>query len=703
MRFDRLFRAKILSVWALVTALAGCATQPSIIPPPLDLPPRVAEQSALAPEAAAAARADERFATTPRPPAGPSASAPLEELAPPATETGKADRWVNFENLPLPSFIDVVYATSLKRNISIDPAVMERKDLVTLRNAKPLTAAQLEDMARKVLKTYGVAVIDVGGLVRFVPDTDLSGYNPEIRRGRALPETPMPIRPIFQLVELTSVRNTDVALWINTMFGSKVKLQEDGSRNAVMLSGTTDDVRSAIEAIKVLDQPSMRGRNSLRISPQFLSTDELARRLVEVLAGEGYSAAIGAAATGGAPILIVPISTINSLIVFTADQAILDHVVEWARTLDQPNERNAGRTLFSYPVKFTDAEALAGTLQQLLSGGALSTQAPTAGATAAPAASAANVGVVVDKGTNTIIFQSSGEDYSQILALLQRLDKPTREALIEVTVAEVRITDGKELGVGWLVKESGANGRDNIEYGTLPGDVIDGGLSTLGSAGFNFVLFNDASDRRVVLNALASSNRATVLSSPRVIAKNGETATIQVGAEVPVITSQQTNAATDGGVLNSVQYRPTGVILRVKPVIHSGDQVDIEISQEVSSAAATETGVSDSPTFSTRRLETKLSMSNGSTVLLGGLVSSNTTDGSAGVPLLKDIPLIGQAFRTNSKMKDKTELIIMITPYVINDDHDARAITEAFRAQLGDWAGKPAQANGDSAPADSSR
>ena len=203
-----------------------------------------------------------------------------------------------------------------------------------------------------------------------------------------------------------------------------------------------------------------------------------------------------------------------------------------------------------------------------------------------------------------------------------------------------------------------------------------------------------------MLNALANSNRATVLSSPRVIAKNGVEATIQVGQEVPIITSQQTTSATEGGVLQSIQYRQAGVILKVKPVIHSGDQIDIEISQEVSSANRTETGVTSSPTFSTRRLETRLSMRNGSTVLLGGLVSTNISDGSAGVPLLKDIPLLGQAFRTNSRSREKSELIIIITPYVINDDHDARAITEAFRSQLGEWArGAPAADAADRAEA----
>ena len=128
---------------------------------------------------------------------------------------------------------------------------------------------------------------------------------------------------------------------------------------------------------------------------------------------------------------------------------------------------------------------------------------------------------------------------------------------------------------------------------------------------------------------------------------------IQVGQEVPIITSQQTttgqtNLANQTAILQTVQYRNTGVILRVRPVIHSGDQIDLEVSQEVSAAAATNTGVNNSPTFSSRKLETKLTLRNGATVMMGGLISNDGADGTAGLPWLKDIPILGQLFGTKT-------------------------------------------------------
>lgn len=654
--------------------LNACVANSPVIPPPLDLPKKIAEHSTLQQEDKQAREQAMRIGETPKPPVPERLQtgqpAPLPETV---TAEEKADIALSFEQLPLPNFIQVVYAEILKKNVNLDPKVIERKDLVTLRTGELQTPSQVENTTRLLLKSYGIAVVDIGGLVRVVPDNAALGYLPEIRRGRALPETPLPLRPIFQLVELEAVRNTDIASWIRLMFGDKIKLQEDPVRNAVLLNGTTDDVMAALEAVQILDQPLMKGRQSFRISPLYWSADELAKKLAEILQAEGYS--VGASVSAGftMPITLLPVAAVNSIFVFAVSPQILDHAIAWAKELDKPNEKGVGRSFFTYQAQYTDAQALAATLESLLSG------AKPAGAAGAPA-TAALARVVVDKASNSIIFQGNNEDYGQIRSLLQGLDKPSKEALIEVTVAEVALNDNSQLGVEWLIKEARLDGTQIIA-GTL------GGLG-IGGAGLNYRRIDSAGDTRLLINALASSNRATILSSPRIVARNGETATIQVGQEVPIITSQQTSPTTGstGSVIQTVQYRTTGVVLNVKPVIHSGDQVDLDVTQEVSSAQTTTTGVNTSPTFSTRKLQTKLSLKNGATVLLGGLISNNKSQGDAGIPLLKDLPLLGQLFRTDTETSNRTELIILITPYIIADDNDAVAVTDAFRKQLGGWA-----------------
>ncbi len=176
----------------------------------------------------------------------------------------------------------------------------------------------------------------------------------------------------------------------------------------------------------------------------------------------------------------------------------------------------------------------------------------------------------------------------------------------------------------------------------------------------------------------------SILSTPRILVKSGEVASIDVGTEVPIITSQATAPdLNDGSILQSIQYRKTGVLLEIEAVVHSGQRVDLKLSQEVSEAAATDTSDISSPSIFSRRLQTSLSLQDGESTLLGGLISSTRTDGKTKVPLLGDIPVIGRAFQNRRREGTRTELLMLITPYVIEDASQARAITGAIRSRFG--------------------
>jgi len=669
--------------------LSACAPIRPGLPAPLTLPASARDTGAADAAAAAASRRDElRVVDLPSVPArtvtqfAKSREAAATSRAEGAPSDGDDVGTINLQQVPLPTFVQLVYAEMLKRNVNVDPAVQARKELVTFRTGAAQKAGQLDNAVKLLLKSYGVAVIDVGGLVRVVPDNAQLGNLPELRRGDASPDTPLPLRPIYQLVGLQAVRQNEVAGWLKTLFGTRLNVQEDLSRNALLLSGTPDTMQAALEAIRVLDQPVMTGRRSVAISPAFWSADDLARRLIEVLGAQGYSVApLGQPPGVRYPVILLPVVGTNQIYVFATSDDVVQHVLNWARTLDKPNERGIGKNYFTYQVKHKDAGTLAKTLEQLLSGSRSRVSPATTGA--AGAASAPLTSVVVDQSTTMLIFQAGADEYSQFTALLQTLDRPAKGALIEVTVAELSVIENSQLGVEWLFNQDLGGGRTGT-FGT------QGGIG-LGSGGFNFRVLNTAGSVRLALNALASNNQATILSSPRVLTRNGEQALIQVGQEVPIITSQQTttgtiSTGTQAAILQTVQYRNTGVILRVKPVIHSGDQVDLEVSQEVSAASATNTGVNNSPTFSSRKLETKLTLRNGATVMMGGLISNDAGDTDAGIPGLKDIPFFGHLFSNKTKSGTRRELVVLITPYILNDSHEAEAMTDAFRKMLGPWA-----------------
>lgn len=600
--------------------------------------------------------------------------------APPApTSASFEDREasVSLNAMPLPQFIDAVFGTILKRNISIDPQVMQRKDMVSLRTGKPQSAASLFSAAKGVLRSYGVAVQEFEGLVRFVPDNGDTGLLPEIRRGRALPDVPETVRPVFYFVELEYTNVSYASNWIKTAFPNKLTVQDDPARNGVLLTGQVQYINAATQMLQVLDQPLMRSRVSARIVPVFWSADELSRRLTEILTAEGYYA--GSTPTAPSPVMLMPVGSINAVLVFATNQKLLDHVLFWARDLDQPTRAAGTGNYFTYGVRNADATDIAATLQQVMGGGVASTAGASVtgntGTTAARSSGGAPR-IVVNKATNSLIIQTTPSEYQQWYSLLQELDRPARSALVSVTVAEVNLSENEQFGFNWLVKQFEVNGTPvNMSANLGVADVSSTG-------GFSLKI---GSLPTLALSALASKTKVHILSNPSILTRSGEDATISVGNEVPVITSQQSNANTNtnnGGVLQTIQYRNTGIILRVRPVVHSGGRIDLDVSQEVSSAVQTTNGVNASPTISTRKLDTKLTVADGNTVVIGGLMQDSRNDSGGGVPYLKDAPILGGLFRNHNNKGEKTELVVLITTYAIEDEFDAQAISEAFRTRF---------------------
>ena len=594
---------------------------------------------------------------------------------------------VNVESLPLPAFINEVFGNLLGMSFEVEASLQTKKDLVTLRVNEPQTPAQLYQVARQILDNYGVAGVKQGDILRFVPTASApaGGEPPLLISGRTLPDVPVSHRPVFQIVPLRVVRNVQVASWLRQIYPStKLQISEDPERNAIILSGMPDLVRNAAEAVAFLDQPNMKGRYSLRIEPVFLSADELSTQLVSVLNTQGFTATQGA---GLASVIVLPLKTVNAVIAFAADAQVLDHVKRWAGTLDKPGhlpKKELG--LFFYPVQNTKAENLSKVLTPLLQGVVADPIAQTpatatpnvANNPSIPQSTAGAVGskrIVVDTIRNAILYQGDAESWARLLPILKEMDQPSKQTLIEVTIAEVSLDDQEQMGIEWLIKDLNLGGMT----GTLASN-----LSVAAGAGSGLTYtFNSAGQTRAVLNAFAANRQVNILSSPRVMVKSGESASINVGTDVPIVTSQSSDPTTvragTTGVLQQIQYRRTGIILNVKPTVHAGNRIDLEVNQEVSLAQA---NTISSPAISNRSVETKLSLSDGGSVLLGGLISSNTNRGHSGIPILKDLPLIGSIFRSDKQTYERTELMIVIVPYVINTDQDAQSMTESFRQRL---------------------
>jgi general secretion pathway protein D len=677
----------------LLTACAGPVGNPGA--DLRTLPEKGEEPAALVPSSPLVAAGGAQHTAIlggPPPPGAP--ETPIRPEAP-FTLSG-APASLTIEQMPLPAFINTVLGDTLHLTFEVDPRIAQRNDLVTLRTGRPLSPSELLALARTVLRDYGIDVVFSGNLARVVPNEALMSQSPSVVRGRSTADVAENMRPIFQYVSLRGVSASDMAAWLQAALGTKVRISTTPQGNAVLILGLPEDIQAANEVIGTLDQPRLAGHRSLRIEPVFWSAAQLSEKLIDILRAEGYF--VGPNLQNPGAVVVLPLRPSNTLVVFASDQKTLTHVEAWVRDLDHASQIDPQRSLFFYRVRNTTAESLAAVLNSVLQGrfAARAAAAPSEAAgpppgqppfppgapPGAPPATAAGPPpgtppsgrIVTDPARNAIIFQGSADEFAQLRPLIESLDQAPREAIIEATVAEVTLADNDTLGAEWVAS-----------LGARPNEIIQNVMTGIGTAGFTFTVLNRAGATRLIINALASNNRVKVLSTPKILSRSGGEAKIQVGAQVPIVTSQGTSSQLQqqgtSAILQSIQYKDTGVILTVKPTIYAGSQIDLEIRQEVSEAVPNTTSQLSSPVINTRTVSTQLSLQDGATVLLGGLIMENANSTSTGIPGLKDIPGVGFLFGTQNVMKTRSELFVFITPYIVNSSEDAARLAESFKNQ----------------------
>ena len=595
---------------------------------------------------------------------------------------------VSFHDVPLVPFINEVFGEELGMSFVISPGLREKSDLVTLKLTEPLPPSQLFATARRVLAEYGVELREVeSGVLSFAPSQEIATRDvPLLVSGRTLPEVPATHRVIFQLVPLHVVRGPQVRGWLKQAFDSKdLEILEDPDRSALILSGDADTLARALAMIEVLDQPLLRGRHGLIVEPVFMSAGELAQALSSVLKAEGYATSTGA---GIGTVVLLALESVNKVIVFAADPQILDHAAQWARTLDTRQKEAIEEAVFTYEVRNTQAKELMETLNQMLGAGAAAAPSPepepdaedgsaVQGTAALGEAQPASGRLVVDRNRNLLLFRGSGKEWAELREVIEKLDRSVPSVLIEVLVAEVSLNDEEKTGFEFLV--SGALGSRGLTVGTL-------NTLGVGAGGLSFTL-DSAGQTRAMLNFFRKDDRVVIRSRPRLLVKSGETASIDVGNEIPIITQRSnSNTEVEGStnVLQEVTYRKTGVQLEIKPLVQANGLVDLQISQQLSEALpGAATSITGSPTILNRQISTNLTLKDGGSLLMGGLISGNQSAGLTGVPLLADLPLLGRLFRADSLQQDRTELMVMVTPYVVADHEEGWELTRQVQEQLG--------------------
>lgn len=419
---------------------------------------------------------------------------------------------------------------------------------------------------------------------------------------------------------------------------------------AVLLEGPPAEVETARQLLAAIDVETDHRAAVEFIRPRFVDPTAMAAELTQLLeAAEIRNVRIAALPNSG------------GLAVVSQGAVARETVKAWVAELDR--EPEAGSLSFWKP-QHASAAALAESVSKALAEGPV---AATGAARSGPAS------ISADEATNALIIRATPGALKEIEALLQRLDQPPVQVMIEATIIEVTLNNDFRFGLDWRINPSS---RDSFSLSRVASGAVAPAFP-----GFSYSYINQ--DVNVAVNALSAKTDVQVISTPRIIAMENETASLQVGDEVPVLTqTAQSVENPNAPIVNQIEYRDTGVLLRVKPRVNGNGQVVLEVAQEFSEVARTiESGI-DSPTIQQRRLESTLTVQDGGTVALGGLIRGSRARGRTGVPWLSSIPVLGAAFRTEEREQDRTELVVFLTPRVLRTagdiaDAGARAVEDA--------------------------
>jgi general secretion pathway protein D len=398
--------------------------------------------------------------------------------------------------------------------------------------------------------------------------------------------------------------------------------------------------------------------------------------------------------------VLIPIEQIGAIALFATEKLYVDRVSYWAQQLDKPTQTNDKQYFMFYP-RFARATDLGESVSALLGSATSGTanrsrdtqsampetqssvqienqsnvQAESSGSSAQQAVSSVkteNLTMTVDARSNAIIFYTTGKHYQALLPMIERLDTMPKQIVLEATIAEVTLTDEFSMGLEFALK----NG--DFSMGTAGAF----GLSKIGGLGFT-VLGSDGIDKLTGQITQKDSN-INVLSSPSLVVRDGVTANIAVGNDIPIVTASTSNPLDPDAnrTITSQGYRKTGVKLSVTPTISAQGLVVMEIKQSISNQADSDAESAGNPAIFERTLETEVIAQSGQTILLGGLMSENKNTSKTKVPLLGDLPLLGHLFRSEKDSTVKTELILMITPRVIDNTSQWQGIRQKLSEGL---------------------
>lgn len=643
--------------------------------------------------------------------------------APRASQSPAGDITLNFSNASLREVAETIFGQILGVPYTVDAGLQTR---LTIRTTRPLSKAEVLPALENVLQSNGMALQRNNSSYAIVPQG--GSATPAVVKGTFGGAGAG--GPGMHVIPLKFASARQLHKLLEPFVPAGGVLQVDDSRNVLLLSGTKD-VTGLRRTVEAFDVDWLRGMSYSLLSLKQGNAVSVAQEV---------NAIISAGTDGplGGIVRVVPIQRINAILLVSSQPAYIQRAKDWIERLDNGTDES-GPKIYVYNVQNSRAADVAKVLGDMFgnvqtvqpttlpgtmpgsimsqigsssnANGAGIATAPTGGlpvgavtggtpaalggaANSAPASrsvtsdsptgilpaaattpAAGNnlqARIVADEKNNALVIMARPREYQMIEAALKKLDVLPQQVMIEATIAEVTLNDDLQFGLQWFFNNGRATTRlSNTNTGTV--------LPTY--PGVSTVL--DWGDARVVLNALKAITNVNVVSAPQLMVLDHQTAVLQVGDEVPIAVQQARSVVDpDAPIVNSVQLRSTGVILKVTPRVNSNGMATLEIEQEVSDVARTTTSNIDSPTIQQRRIRSVVAAGDNQTIALGGLIRESKSTSRGGIPILQDIPVLGYLASTTTRNTARTELLILLTPRVVRNPEEARSVTDELQQRM---------------------
>jgi general secretion pathway protein D len=570
----------------------------------------------------------------------------------------------NFKDAEITQVIEAV-AAATGRNIIVDPRVRAQ---VTMLSSTPMTPDAFYEAFLALLQVHGFVAAPSGDVLKIIPDAN----------SRTMPGNDLPDRLsatsdeiVTQVVSVTNVSAAQLVAILRPLMPQNAHLAAYPASNMLILADRANNVNRMLRIIRRIDQAS--DADIEVVAMQNASAAEVVRTMTALNPAQ-------ASAEGGmSPLRVVADDRSNSILL-AGDKTQRLRARTLIAYLDTPLA-SGGDTRVRY-LRYADAEKIAAKLKEQVQG--VTAGAPAAGTTTSASADRSTV-IWAEPETNALVITAPAKTMNSLMAVIDKLDIRRAQVIVEAIIVEVSADKSAELGVNWLVDGSNADNavggfiepvggvsivdlaraaNDPATLTSVPrGTTV--GVGRLGSGGVDFA---------AVLRALRGDSTTNIIATPSIVTMDNQEAEIKVAQEVPFVTGQYTSTGGNtGNNLNpfqTIQRQEVGTILKITPQINEGDSVMLKIEQESSSIAATSSGAVDLVT-NKRTISTHVLIEDGGTVVLGGLIQDSQTGGEQRVPFLGRIPVIGEAFKSRSAKKTKTNLMVFIQPRILRDGLDA--------------------------------